>query len=340
MELRENKPIIKLIQDQFRSARLRLNEDQIDDLLLDSKLLLLLDGVNETPSDQLLRELHNFRESNSSTPMIFTTRDLGVRGDLGIAKKLEMQPLTDSQMQEFVCRYLPEQGADLLRQLQDKLRELCETPLLLKMLCDVFSLEQQIPQNRGQLFQTFAKEYDRLKHPASFLPSPGFLNFRDELLQHLAFVMMQADGSSTGIRLQIEKQQAENLLEAFLNQRGETDPASKAKRWLADLIKYHLLQQAANPEQIEFHHQFIQEYFAAEYLLHQLNKLDDLALKKLYLNPLDWTESLALMLGIFRQRTAGFACGAAGARGRFETGGEAGRGSEAAVSETNRWMGD
>jgi hypothetical protein len=30
--------------------------------------------------------------------MIFTTRDLGVGGDLDIAKKLEMQPLSEAQL--------------------------------------------------------------------------------------------------------------------------------------------------------------------------------------------------------------------------------------------------
>ena len=47
--------------------------------------------------------------------MIFTTRDLGVGGDLS-EKKLQMQPLTEAQMREFVCGYLPEQGEELLKQ--------------------------------------------------------------------------------------------------------------------------------------------------------------------------------------------------------------------------------
>ena len=66
--------------------------------------------------------------------MIFTTRDLGVGGDLGIEKKLQMQPLTETQMGDFVCGYLPEQGEELVKQLSGRLRELGETPLLLMML--------------------------------------------------------------------------------------------------------------------------------------------------------------------------------------------------------------
>jgi hypothetical protein len=36
--------------------------------------------------------------------MIFTMRDLGVGSDLSIAKKLEMQPLSEARMQQFVIR--------------------------------------------------------------------------------------------------------------------------------------------------------------------------------------------------------------------------------------------
>jgi hypothetical protein len=40
------------------------------------RLILLLDGVNEMPTEALRRELAQFQEENSTVPMIFTTRDL------------------------------------------------------------------------------------------------------------------------------------------------------------------------------------------------------------------------------------------------------------------------
>ena len=66
------------------------------------QFLLLLDGVNELPSPEARRNLQKFRQDfHKTTPMIFTTRDLGVGGDLEISKKLEMQPLTETQMRDF-----------------------------------------------------------------------------------------------------------------------------------------------------------------------------------------------------------------------------------------------
>jgi hypothetical protein len=50
-------------------------------------------------------------------------------GDFGLEKKLEMQPLTEAQMQDFVRSYVPEQAEAMLRQLKDRLREFGQTPL-------------------------------------------------------------------------------------------------------------------------------------------------------------------------------------------------------------------
>ena len=86
---------------------LSLEIDQIKKLLGAGRFLVLLDGVNELPSEKMQREVESFRRlCRRTTPMIFTTRELNVGLDMGIEKKLEMQPLNEKQMQEFTCRYL------------------------------------------------------------------------------------------------------------------------------------------------------------------------------------------------------------------------------------------
>ncbi|NJL90708.1 MAG: hypothetical protein HC916_13655 [Coleofasciculaceae cyanobacterium SM2_1_6] len=113
-----------------------------------------VDGVNELPSG-LRGEVESFRRSyQQKTPMIFTTRELNVGLDLGIEKKLEMQPLNERQMQEFTCRYLGrEQGQQLLKGLGQRLREFGQTPLLLWMLCGVYQKKREIPANLGGVFR-------------------------------------------------------------------------------------------------------------------------------------------------------------------------------------------
>ncbi|MCC5606205.1 hypothetical protein LC612_05225 [Nostoc sp. CHAB 5834] len=94
-----------------------------ENLLFTGQFLLLVDGLNELPNNEARRDLDGFRQKyHRVTPMIFTTRYLGVGGDLGIEKKLEMQPLTEAQMQHFVRAYLPEVGDEMLRQLAGRLQ--------------------------------------------------------------------------------------------------------------------------------------------------------------------------------------------------------------------------
>ncbi|WP_041739397.1 NACHT domain-containing protein [Calothrix sp. PCC 6303] len=103
---------------------LNIDTETIKTLLRQGQFLLLIDGVNELPSQEARSHLHKFRQDYQQTiPMIFTTRDLGVGGDLGIDKKLEMQPLTETQMGEFVRGYLGETGEQMLQQTKTYVRQ-------------------------------------------------------------------------------------------------------------------------------------------------------------------------------------------------------------------------
>lgn len=63
---------------------LDINEAGIKQLLRQGRLLLLVDGVNELPSDRGRVMVNQFRELYQKTcPMIFTTRELSAGGDLG-----------------------------------------------------------------------------------------------------------------------------------------------------------------------------------------------------------------------------------------------------------------
>ncbi|MEG4294024.1 HEAT repeat domain-containing protein, partial [Microcoleus sp. D2B6] len=304
VQLRSDRSILEAICAEFRQAKLRVCPEEVDDLLLDRRLLLLLDGVNEMPSQQRRQDLQLFHDDNPDTPMIFTTRDLALGGSLGIEKKLEMCALTQPQMREFVHKHLPQHGDLLLRQLGDRLREIAETPLLLEMMCKVFKNSGKIPQSKGELFQEFDRQYEEFKRGAWV--SDGFRRFKSEVLQQLAFVMLQGDSQRpTDGWVAISRDRAEGILECWLGDRGVVDAPTKAKEWLEDLLEHHLLQVAAKPEEIEFHHQLFQEYYAARALLkllveRHIDAMDDERLQHFYLNYFKWTEPLAFMLSLLR----------------------------------------
>lgn len=328
--------IIELIRDFLKRHQLWLEIAEIEKLLFKGKFLLLFDGVNELPSETARQDLRKFRQDyQQTTPMIFTTRDLGVGGDLGIEKKLQMQPLTQTQMRDFVCGYLPEQGQELLKQLSGRLRELGETPLLLVMLCSVFVANQnKVPSNLGSVFRRFTEIYDnKLKQDIPVTDESR--RYWKRLLQHLAWVMTHGGTSpqtpllrgeglnsppflagkgagglgflKTEISVTIPIQKARDLLTSFLKEQDYSNqPRRDAEKWLDDLLKYHLIQ-IGTENQIQFRHQLLQEYYAAERLLEELPRLNDDQLQWEYLNYLKWTETVALMMQLLDVETQNFA---------------------------------
>jgi HEAT repeat protein len=262
--------------------------------------LILFDGVNELPFEEARSQLSAFRRNHPNVPMIFTTRDLGLGGDLGIEKQLEMQPLTETQMQAFVRSYVPEQAEEMLRQLKDRLREFGQTPLLLWMLCEVFQQtpDNRLPSNLAEVFQAFTAMYENSsvrKHEVALLKGDvrplSDRRLWKKALKGLALVMMQGE-TPVDFRVVIHRDEAERELSRLFS--NEQFPVRDI---LDDLLKYHLLQNRS-VDQIEFRHQLIQEYYAAEALLEQLLRLDDEVLKREYLNYLKWTEPVALMLAL------------------------------------------
>lgn len=278
---------------QQHDANLNIDETTLKTLLRQGKFLLLIDGVNELPSADARRQVAVFRKDYPQTPMIFTTRDLGVGGDLGIEKKLEMQPLSETQMREFVMAYLPQQGEEMLQHLGDRLREFAKTPLLLWMLCVLFQQTGNIPPNLGMVFRLFTQSYESNWRGDVAVTEKSRLWWKS-LLEHLAFVMMQGE-SVTEFRVAISKREVEEIFTKYLIAEQFDKPRDYAKSWLEDLLNYHLIQ-VENGDKIEFRHQLLQEYYAAEYLLRQLLHTTDAKLQSNYLNLLKWTEPIALML--------------------------------------------
>jgi HEAT repeat protein len=290
--------IAQLILDAFNRHGCSVTTAQLETVL--ARSLILFDGVNELPSEAARSQLMDFRRNHPKVPMIFTTRNLSLGGDLGIERKLEMQPLTEMQMQAFIRAYIPAQAEDMLRQLKERLREFGQTPLLLWMLCEVFQQapNNQLPSNLGGVFQAFTQMYKASsvrKHEVALLKGDvrplSDRRLWKKALMAIAAIMMQGK-TPVDFRVAIHRDEVEReISRVFPN---EPFPVRDI---LDDLLKYHLLQNRS-ADQIEFRHQLLQEYYAAESLLRQLPNLTDTQLKQDYLNYLKWTEPLALMLAL------------------------------------------
>ena len=289
--------LLALILSSIRPY-LRLSTPEIYDLLCQKRLILLVDGLNEMPAGVFHTHLKAFREEcqELDIPLICSTRELG-GGDLGIQRKLEIQPLNYKETERFLQQCLPEHQEQVRQLLQRDNRELSRTPFVLWMLYHLLKETGTLAETLGESFREFFRfHFRKYKEDAPVLEERR--KSWNLWLEHLAFSMLNLlEPLDPGFV--IGREDAENILsERF----GEIHVGSSR---IHELEKYHLLEQVTE-RKISFNHQLIQEYYAAECLLEKLGKEPQLLRSQpeqeyapfqlYYLNHRKWTETLAILV--------------------------------------------
>ena len=279
--------MLTLIRNALK-PQLRLKIPEVEELLFQKRLILLLDGLNEMPADTVRTQLKKFREGCDliKIPLICTTRELG-NGDLGIKRRLQVQPLDPREIDRFLRECMPGQAQQVLQLLSRDNRELSRTPFVLWMLYQLFQdTDTAAVDTLGQAFRQFFQTFKKYKEGAPVTDQRR--KDWNPWLEHLAFTMLKSP-EPTDPGLIISDERAEKLLvEKFGDLHG-------APSRIEELVKYHVLERVSERE-VSFQHQLIQEYYAAEQLAPQLEKLSDKELQYYYLNYRKWTEPLAMAM--------------------------------------------
>jgi HEAT repeat protein len=294
---RNTSGILDLIEDFFENHDCPLDTSIIRRLITEKRLLLLIDGVNEL-SKEALTDLKTFQRK--PLPIILTTRDSEQSGLEGIKQKLEIQPLSPTEVQRFIQQQMPGQDGQKLKELSNRIRDFGETPLVVWMLYRVFQQTGDVPETLGEALREFTKRYER-DHKVGKVNAAA----RD-LLRHLAFEMMHSE-EPTDFRIVVSEEEAIRVFRQFLEREQTPEPTRKAREYLDNLLNHHLIQRKGK-NRIGFCHQLLQEYYAAEELLEMLQQkhpdlIEGKRFQHYYLNYLKWTESIALMMGLLDDET-------------------------------------
>lgn len=302
--------IMALLGAELENSGFPQARELVVDALNDGRFLVLLDGVDEIPGDELESAVHAIRDFISRFPKcryVISCRTAFYKDWFGDFHDFVLADFDDQQIREFAKNWftrdeeraanVPRAFAKLLASPEHRAtRELAGSPLLLTFLCLVYRKTQQFPANRAQVYhkalRIFLEEWNahKLIHNER-LYKDLTPELEIELLKDIAgpsFLDSQLFFSGKDLTVYIDK-----FLRAELN----------APRSLSatEILTAIAVQQGLFIERAQnvwtFSHLTIQEYLAAAWILEE-GQANEVILK--HAGDGHWREVLLLMCGLTR----------------------------------------
>lgn len=252
-------PLAEWLRDMLRqTGHLRLDDARSLEAFLEQggvRCVFLLDGLNEVAPpyrDRLVDEVVRWLAGHPRHAAVLTSRaqdELWRRLRDAAGEVVVVQPITDAQAQGYLETQLPGRGTALYTRLDERLRALAQTPLLLWLIKEAGAAGESLPGNRGELYARFVSRLlrrDTERRIDAEIPEA----------QKLGALTTLADGLSRRQQLTCSRAEAVALV---ANEWGE-----RAELLLDSCQRHGLL---AGEELLWFApHQTVQEHFAARAL--------------------------------------------------------------------------
>ena len=253
-------PLIFFRDDLIEAVRVALNETdelRFEDLktvrafLRQTRCLIMFDGLNEVPGkqrDQAVGDIAHFLREFPRHRYVVTSRSQDelwkkLRTGGAIEDAVVIQRITDEQARGYLIAHLDDQkGRELHDRLNECLRGLSRTPLLLWLIKEAGLAGEELPGNRGELFDRFVNRMLARDVKLEPVVPPAI---KKQALAHLAFSLQQAH------QLASERERAEKIV-------AKVESKHDGETILNEVLVHGLLQ---GEQQVRFLHQSVQEYF-------------------------------------------------------------------------------
>lgn len=279
-------------------------------LLEDGKLLVLLDGLDEVPTqqiDQAMTQIQDFCDRYKHNRFIASCRTAAYRSRFRQFRDVIMADFGDEQIQQFITNWFRSKEDqhvgtaakcwELLQQSDyASTRELAQTPLLLTFLCLVFDDAQAFPKQRAILYKDaldvllkrWAAEKRIQRDP---IYQDLTLTLEEMMLAEIAYTCFEVDRLFFSGREVIE--QIRTFLANNLNAPKHLDGDA-----ILNAIQVQqgiLVERARNA--LSFSHLTLQEYLTAQHITDN-NLIDQLVTD--HLCDQRWREVFLLIAGLMR----------------------------------------
>ncbi|MBD2666543.1 putative signal transduction protein with Nacht domain protein [Richelia sinica FACHB-800] len=302
--------IEKFIIEEFRTCNCPVPEKFTAKVLEQGKLLILLDGLDEVPSQNLtttINKIQNFVDKYDKNRFIVSCRTAAYRHNFRRFTDVAMTDFDDEQIQQFINNWFHQEDDkqaqtsnkcwELLQKPENEAaKELAHTPLLLTFLCLVYERSQNFPNNRSVLcrkaLRILLEEWASEKRILRDEIYQGlYTDLEEVLLSEIAYTGFVSNRLFFSQQEIVE--QIKNFLSSNLNAPEDLDGEAVLN---AIVSKQGILVRRAE-DVFSFSHLTLQEYLTAQYI-------DDHRLvEKLvneHLTHKRWKEKFLLVAGVMR----------------------------------------
>ncbi len=258
------------------SKELELLESEFNKLFASGRLVVLLDGLDEvaeTERHRLRTAVENYaNQRDGGLTLIVSTRPYGYLRNFADLKAMEIEPLSDIQMGQFLDHWCEKTTAETVKanlRKNPNLRSLARFPFLLAFIANLNSggdisridLYRKIV---SELINTLDKDKSAKKLEVD--DPDGVL--KPKFLKQFAFAQLfEKQEAEISSRLVFDTEEIFKAAKAFLK---EEDPDTSPRHFVHDLCATPLFR-AVEENRYAFAHLTIQEFLAAE----ELSKRDD-----------------------------------------------------------------
>lgn len=161
-ETLESNNLLEYITQSFSAYGDKEASQSTEKLLLHGRALILLDGLDEVRdenSHRLLSQIHSFVDRFHSNHFVITCRIAAREYTFQNFAEVEIADFDHAQITIFAHKWFslkePEKGDEFLQKLEESqpIKELATNPLLLTLLCLVFTESADFPSNRSELYK-------------------------------------------------------------------------------------------------------------------------------------------------------------------------------------------
>ncbi len=300
--------LVKEIAFEFQNCGLPEYQDCVETLLEKGKLLILLDGLDEVPSErlpQITTSIRNLLDLYTRNRFIASCRIAAYRNFDNFQRFTDVviADFDDNQVEAFIDKWFeshsqPEWGKQCWEKLNggehQATKELTRTPLLLTLICILFRKRGEFPNKRATVYNealwTLLSEWDASREIVRSSPYEGMdTKCKEILLAEVAYDNFVEDNlffQELEITLEIERILGEMLEEKLISGRDV----------LRAIEEQHGVLVSRGDNIYSFSHLTLQEFLTAKHIVY--NDIDIQGLVNQHLCDARWREVFLILAGL------------------------------------------